>query len=441
MMRKGRLARLARLGGMAVGLAGDATAAATDLVAHSTDEAAERLHRHAAQRMLKVLGEMKGLPLKAGQMFSYIDEILPPEHKGIYNEMLGKLQVHTPPMEWEAVREVFVAEFNGKQPEQVFATFDREPIAAASIGQVYRATLEDGSPVVVKIQYPGVVDALRSDLDNAETMVTAMSAVMPKADLAHFVEDITSRIMEECDYVAEAEHQRTFRAAWQGVEQVIIPRTIDELCTGRVLVSEYLDGQEWAAMLESASPTRKNHYGMVIFRFVFESLFRHAMFNGDPHPGNYLFYPDGRVAFIDYGCVQRYSVEQEADFDELRHAVLAGSRGPAFQSLLGRVLGFPDEVDPEMKQLLEDYMHLTFLPITAPQPYTFTREYTRQLMKKGMDAKMVMTKKMLTGRNVNVFDSEHRGVAFLGRINFGLGSILTTLGTVGDFRSIIEEID
>ena len=86
-------------------------------------------------------------------------------------------------------------------------------------------------------------------------------------------------------------------------------------------------------------------------------------------------------------------------------------------------------------------MHLTFLPITAPQPYTFTREYTRQLMKKGMDAKMVMTKKMLTGRNVNVFDSEHRGVAFLGRINFGLGSILTTLGTVGDFRSIIEEID
>ncbi len=440
MMRKGRLARLARLGGMAVGLAGDATAAATDLVAHSTDEAAERLHRHAAKRMLKVFGEMKGLPLKAGQMLSYIDEILPPEHQGVYNEMLGNLQVHTPPMEWEAVREVFEAEFDGRQPEELFATFDREPIAAASIGQVYRATLPDGALVVVKIQYPGVADAVRSDLDNAETLVSAMSAVMPKADLAHFVEDIVSRMMEECDYVAEAGHQRAFRAAWEGVDQVVIPHTIDELSTGRVLVSEYLDGQEWAPMLEYASPTRKNGYGMVIFRFVFESLFRHAMFNGDPHPGNYLFYPDGRVAFIDYGCVQRYSAEQEEEFGELRHAVLAGSRGPAFQSLLGRVLGFPDEVDPEMKQLLEDYMHLTFEPITAPQPYTFTREYTRQLMKKGMDAKMVMTKKMITGRNVNVFDSEHRGVAFLGRINFGLGSILTTLGTTGDFRSIIEDI-
>ena len=436
-MRKGRLARLARLGGMAAGLATDAAGAAANLLVDTQRDAEIHFHRHAARRMMRVFGEMKGLPLKAGQMLSYIDEMLPPEHRHIYNEMLGSLQMHTPPMEWEDIQAVFHEDFDGKGPEEVFLAFDHEPLAAASIGQVYHAVMHDGSHVAVKVQYPGVAKAIESDLENAESLMSAMSHVMPKADFRHFVEDIISRIQEECDYEMECRNQQDFFQAWEDDTFVVVPQVVENFCTKRVLTSEFLHAHEWKEMLAITSDAQKVEYGKTIFRFVFQSLFCHSMFNGDPHPGNYMFYDDGRVAFIDYGCVQRYPVEQAEGFKKLRSAVLERVEGPEFQALLCEVFGVPEDLDPEMARILEDYMHLTFEPITAPQPYKFTREYAQKLLKQGMDAKMVMTKKLLTGKNVNIFDNEHRGVAFLGRINFGLGSILTTLGTSADFRSMV----
>ena len=392
------------------------------------------------RRMLEVFGEMKGLPLKAGQMLSYIDEILPPEHREIYNEMLGKLRRHTPPMEWADICEVFHEEFDGREPDEIFGRFDPEPIAAASIGQVYRGALSDGTEVAIKVQYPGVAEAIRSDLDNAETLVGAMSAVMPKADLLHFMQDIYGRIEEECDYTLELRNQRDFRQLWADDDTVVIPRAYDEVSTRRVLTSEFLDGAEYPQMLESAPDELKSRYGRKIFVFVFRSLYGAGMFNADPHPGNYLFWDDGRVAFIDYGCVQRYSPERRKALRDLRDAVLAGSEGRPFQELLLHVFGVPHDIDAEVMEMFEQYMHLSFEPITAPQPYRFTREYCQQLLKLGMEAKLLLTRKMLTRANVNLLDVEDTGMAFLGRINFGLGSILATLGTEGNFRALMEDI-
>ncbi|MDP7112522.1 MAG: AarF/UbiB family protein, partial [Myxococcota bacterium] len=166
MLRKGRLARLSRLGEMAVGFVGDAAGAGTRLATATSKAAATEFHERAARRMLEVFGEMKGLPLKAGQMLSYIDEILPPEHREIYNEMLGQLRRHAPPMEWVHICEVFHEEFDGREPDDIFGRFDPEAIAAASIGQVYRGALHDGTEVAIKVQYPGIAEAIRSDLDN-----------------------------------------------------------------------------------------------------------------------------------------------------------------------------------------------------------------------------------------------------------------------------------
>lgn len=440
-MRKGRLGRLARLGGMAAGLAGDAAGAAARLTTARTEEAAASFHRHAARRMLRVFGEMKGLPLKAGQMLSYIDEVIPVEYRFIYNEVLGNLQLHTRTMELEDIEEVFCAEFDGKRPAEVFAHFDPEPIAAASIGQVYHAVTHEGAEVAVKVQYPGVLEAIESDLENVDTLVSAMSAVMPKTDMHHFVQDIVAKIQEECDYTMEADYQRAFVLAWAGDDKVVIPTVVDQYCTHRVLVQQFLHGQEWAEMQRVARPDQKMLYGREIFRFVFQSLFCHGMFNGDPHPGNYLFYPDGRVAFIDYGCVQRYPPEQRSLFQELRQAVLADLRGEPFQDLLRRVFGLPDDMDAEMQTVIEDYMHLTFEPFTRPQPYRFTREYTQQLLEKVMDAKMLMTRKLLSGKAGQIFETQHQGVAFLGRINFGLGAILVALETQADFRAMLAAMD
>ena len=442
-MRRGRLARLARLGGMATGLVGDVAGAATHLAHESADEAAALLHRRAAKRLARVLGEMKGLPLKAGQMLSYIDEVAPDEYRYIYRDLLGSLQTHTPSMDWDQVQEIFAESYGGKSTFQVFKRFEPEPIAAASIGQVYRAQLDDGSQVAVKVQYPGVAEAVENDLANVGVLVSAISHLVPKTDFSHMVDDIAARVFEECDYEREMRNQRDFGAAWQGEPDVVIPRVYEELCTERVLVSEYIDAQEWPQMLAGASPELKCLYGRTIFRFVFRSLFWDGMFNGDPHPGNYLFYPDGRVAFIDFGCVQRYSRQQAQGFTDLARAALARTRGPEFRRMAERVFAMPPDLDPDMVSLMEEYLHLTFTPVTAPQPYRFDRAYSKQLFSHAMQLKQTMSLKMLRGKTAYPIDFKRSdgGVVFLGRIVFGLASILSTLGTEGDFRAILEDLD
>ena len=222
---KGRLARLARLRGMATGLVADVAEAGATTVTKGTSKAAAHLHRRAAQRMLRVFGDMKGLPLKAGQMLSYIDEFVPPEHRPIYEDVLGRLQMHTPPMPWEVVEQMFTEEY-GEGPDTLFARFDHEPIAAASIGQVYHAVTHQGREVAVKVQYPGVVDAVHSDLANAGSLVSVMSTVMPGADFGSLLEHVTHSIMGECDYVAEAAHQAEFHAAWAHDDTVYIPEVL-----------------------------------------------------------------------------------------------------------------------------------------------------------------------------------------------------------------------
>jgi len=426
---------------MAVGLAGDAVGATGSLLTATAKESQATFHRHAARRMLRVFGEMKGLPLKAGQVLSYIDELLPEEHRHIYNEMLGNLQMHTPPMDWEDVERVFKEEFEGQGPLEVFGAFEHEPIAAASIGQVYHAHTKDGDEVAVKIQYPGVAEAIHSDLQNVDTLMSTMSAVIPKADFKHFMDDALSRIEEECDYTIESQNQRDFERAWAGDPWVVIPKTYEALSTRRVLTSEFLHAHEWKEMLQVAPEDLRKRYSGTLFRFVFTSLFQHGMFNGDPHPGNYLFYPDGRVAFIDYGCVQRYSDEQTQAFRDLREGVLSGARGEAFHEIVRRVFSLPADMDEEMVSFFENYLHLSFEPATAAQPYRFTRAYTKEILNKMMDLKLLLAKKMLSRKNVNFWESEDAGIAFLGRINFGLGSILTSLDSEVDYRGILEGIE
>ncbi len=438
-MRKGRLARLARLGGMAMGLVGDAAAATTHLVSSDSGVGAS-FHGKAAQRLLKVFGEMKGLPMKAGQMLSYIDEILPEEHRKVYAKLLGGLQARTPPVSWEAIEQVFKADFDGRGPEELFAHIEHEPMAAASIGQVYVARLADGREVAVKVQYPGEAAAVRYDQRNVESLVGAMSALMPRADMRPFVEDIVAKLADECDYELEAQAQTDFATCWADDAWVRVPAVVPEYSSRRVLTSELLHAKPWAEMLEAASAEERRIYGATIFRFVFQSLFCYGMFNGDPHPGNYLFYPGGKVAFIDYGCVQRYTDDQASAFRELRLAVLSGDSGPHLRALLDRAFGLPPDLDDQVHKLLADYFLLSFEPVTAPQPYRFERAYTRRLLNMGMEAKKVLTKRMIFSRKANPFGKQTASITFLGRINFGLGSILATLGGELDCRSIIAEL-
>jgi predicted unusual protein kinase regulating ubiquinone biosynthesis (AarF/ABC1/UbiB family) len=308
--RLGRSAKLgAAIGGQATRYAG--TAAAN--IARSEERAQERTelrHVEAALKMVSVLGEMKGAAMKIGQMASFIDiDFLPPEYREIYQEQLAKLRAQAPAMPWEKVREVLVEEYDGRQPEKVFASIEEDAFAAASIGQVHRATLHDGSAVAVKIQYPGVAEALESDLANAGIIVRVARALAPGLDAKAVAGELRERVLEELDYEYEAQNQRAFARAYEGHPFIYVPKVHSRLSRRRVLVSEYVDGRDFEEVKRLPQDER-DIFGEIVFRFCFGSIYHLQHFNADTHPGNYLLMDDGRVAFLDFGMTKRLQPEQ-----------------------------------------------------------------------------------------------------------------------------------
>lgn len=437
-VRSGRFARVAMLGGMAARLAGDAASAATQFAKTAAKEqAARRLHERAAKTLAASLGDMKGLPMKLGQMLSYIDDFVPAEHRDLYRETLRDLQARARPMLWESIEALIVEELGGP-PDEVFATFNREPIAAASIGQVYRATMKDGREVAVKVQYPGIGAAIESDLKNIDSVVGALTTALPRFDVEQSVNDLTARLSEECDYTVERANQERFADAWRDDPTVFIPATVAELSGHRVMVSEFVEGLSWQEMLETATPALRNQYGCAIFRFVFRSLYVHGMFNADPHPGNYIFLPEGRVAFLDFGCVQSFDRQLLVGFTAVRQLALEGVRGDRFRTAFSQSYGIPRDLDDTLWKFIEDYMYLSFEPAIAPQPYRYGRSYTERLARETMQLKKELGKRLL---KIGIFETKRTGVVFLHRINFGLNSILATLGAEADFQKMVEQIN
>ena len=351
----GRVTRSARLG-TAIGTQATryaGTKAAN--LARSDERSKERLegrHVETALRMVSVLGEMKGAAMKIGQMASFIDtDFLPPEYREIYQEQLAKLRAHAPAMPWEQVREVLAEEYERDNPEDLFGSIEPEAYAAASIGQVHRATLRDGSPVAIKVQYPGVAEALESDLANAGVLVRLARAVAPGLDAKAIAAELRERVLEELDYEYEAQNQRAFARAYDGHPFIYVPKVHSELSRRRVLVSEFVEGREFE-QVKTLDQDERDIFGEIVFRFCFGSIYHLQHFNADTHPGNYVLMDDGRVAFLDFGMTKRVTPGQ-IQLEQL--AIDAASRDDpeALRSEL-HDLGFivdPDRIDAE--RLLE----------------------------------------------------------------------------------------
>jgi len=308
--RVGRSAKLgAAIGTEATRYAGTA---ATN-VGRSDERKAERLenrHLDAALKMAAVLGEMKGAAMKIGQMASFIDiEFLPPEYREIYQRQLAKLRSHAPAMPWKKVRAVLEEEYEGKPVDSLFSSFEEEAFAAASIGQVHRATLPDGRPVAVKVQYPGIADALESDMANAGIIVRLAKALAPGLDAKAVAGEIRERVLEELDYEYEAQNQRAFARAYDGHPFIYVPKVHSALSRRRVLVSEYVEGLDFE-QVKTLDQYDRDLFGEIVFRFCFGSIYHLQHFNADTHPGNYLLMEDGRVAFLDFGMTKRLTPEQ-----------------------------------------------------------------------------------------------------------------------------------
>jgi predicted unusual protein kinase regulating ubiquinone biosynthesis (AarF/ABC1/UbiB family) len=355
---KGRLRRSAKLGS-ALGVQGARYAGTKAVsVARSDEGAQEKLesrHLETALRIMGTLGEMKGAAMKLGQLASFIDtEFLPPEYREIYQEQFAKLRTSAPAMPWKRVVKVLEEDYEGEPVAELFADFEHEAFAAASIGQVHRAELHDGQRVAVKIQYPGVAEALESDLRNASVIVRLAKAIAPGLDPKAIAAELRERVLEELDYEHEAQDQRTFARAYREHPFIYVPDVFTRLSRRRVLVTELVEGRDFE-QVKDLPHEQRSRFGEIVFRFAFGSIYHLQQFNADAHPGNYLLMDDDRVAFLDFGMTKR--IDREQIQLEQRAVDAAARRDPESLREALHDLGFvksPSKLDAE--RLLDHVM-------------------------------------------------------------------------------------
>jgi predicted unusual protein kinase regulating ubiquinone biosynthesis (AarF/ABC1/UbiB family) len=346
--RVGRTAKIGRLAaGQAIRQAGT-QAANVARTKEGRKLALERRHIEAAEQIVTALGTMKGAAMKVGQVMSFLDVgLVPEDYREEFQHRLAALRDSAPKVSFKDMGKVIEEEL-GEKLKDVFDEFDQEPIAAASIGQVYRARMaEDGREVAVKVQYPGVAAAVRSDMQNLGLILRLVKRIAPGLDPQAIGNEIRNRIEEELDYELEAQNQRTLARIFRGHPFIFVPPVVTSLSRERVMVSEYVEGTGFEA-LKAYAQEERDRIAEIQFRFYFGCLYRHHQFSGDPHPGNSMLMADGRMAFLDFGLFKRMpagAVELEI---RVARAIIEGDKDTIMR--LGTESGFfpePEKFDPD----------------------------------------------------------------------------------------------
>jgi predicted unusual protein kinase regulating ubiquinone biosynthesis (AarF/ABC1/UbiB family) len=376
-----------------------------------------------AQDVADTLGTMKGVLMKIGQLASYVDDGLAPPARRV----LGRLQDSVPPMSAELAAGVVKDEL-GDVPERVFREWDPRPIAAASIGQVHRAITGDGQAVAVKVQYPGIAETIAADLGNVALIRSLLKMAAPSQDVTALIEELRARIGEELDYRLEADHQRLFAAYFDGHPTARVPNIIDELSTGRVMTSELAGGARFGEML-SWSQEERDLAAETIYRFTFRSLYELRAFNGDPHPGNYLFEPGGRVTFLDFGLVKHFTDKELAPLVAMIEALCVHDDPEGFRRAMEQA-GFLKPGAPIGTDQVVAHMALFYESIRQAGPRTMTSEYASSVARRYVDFKSPLA----------AYASIPRSYVIVQRINLGLFAILGEMNATADWRRISEEI-
>jgi predicted unusual protein kinase regulating ubiquinone biosynthesis (AarF/ABC1/UbiB family) len=352
--------------------------------------AATRQQLKSAQALVKVFASMRGAAMKVGQTLSAVDlGMVPEEIRPEFQAILAQLQQGADPVSFKAITKVIESDLGGKLKES-FADIDPEPLAAASIGQVHRATLHDGRDVVVKVQYPGIAEAIHADMQNLRLGLKLLSAIAPGIDTGAIAGEIRERITEELDYELEAGNQRAMARVYRGHPFVVVPDVVTDLCRERVIVSDFVDARRFADFASSSTQAERDRVGEIVVRFYLNGPMRHRLLNGDPHPGNTLFFDDGRVAFLDFGFFKRMG---DAEVEHLVQTTQATYRQDA-QGLLDIVAAIGAlPPDPRLAQpFLENYdaifgwlMREDPLTVDARQTADMMRRYTAMRGQDGFD--------------------------------------------------------
>lgn len=385
---RGRIRRTMPLAGFT------ARAATARLVAGAREKAGdagalERFHERTAEHYVDLLGHSKGALMKAGQFFSMIDvDALGNGGFARYQKVLSRLQTDAPPMTPTLLHAVLLTELQ-RPADELFATFDDAPMAAASIGQVHRALMHDGRDVVVKVQYPGVDEAIRGDLANAELLATFLrfltAASGMKADVRTMAREATARLTEELDYRHEADMITRFSELYRDHPFIRIPEVVPELSGDRVLTMTHLDGIDWSAA-QLADQDLKNTWAEVIHRFSYANYRHSNLMHADPHPGNYRFRADGTVGFVDFGCVRILPEHIRRGWIAMGRAAIEGRKND-LRAVMTE-LGFLD-ADPTLTadDLYHWFSQMLYEVLAPEQPVTYNQATTDRALRNLFDTR------------------------------------------------------
>jgi predicted unusual protein kinase regulating ubiquinone biosynthesis (AarF/ABC1/UbiB family) len=384
----------------------------------------------AAEQAVALLGNLRGLAAKVGQMASYVDGFVPEAQREAYERILSGLQNATTSSPFSQVSALIEDEL-GAPLSVLFAELDETPMASASIGQVHRARLhaaqgeELGVEVAVKVQHPGIESAIETDLNSAGTLASFVSALGPKAMNVRAVHDeVAERFREELDYRLEARRQSAFAVFHAGDAKIHVPCVIASHSSRRVLTSELVRGHDFAYATQ-APETQRRDYAQTLWRFVFKAILVEGMFNADPHPGNYIFHEDGRISFLDFGSVQVLEPAYFAAARGMHQAALSNDEA-AFRVSAARACQTrpgPYETD------LLGYLWRCFDPLKQ-SPYRLQRSYVADVVRSTQDLKRHMLNKK---SNVTPPPS---GVVLLNRLQFGFYSVLARLDVTVDYAAL-----
>ena len=324
-----RIRRLSKIGGVAASTTAKQLGTRAANVGRSEEagrKAMERRQMETAEQIVSVLGTMKGAAMKLGQVMSFLDVgLVPEEFREEFQAKLAELRDAAPKVSFKDMKKVIESEY-GEKIDDVFESFEPVPIAAASIGQVYKAHLDGGRAVAVKVQYPGVNTAVRADMQNLTVILRLMKRVAPGLDAKALGTEIRERIEEELDYELEASNQRRLARIYRGHPFIVVPDVITDLSRERVVVTEFVEGRGFEEM-KQLDQDERDRIAEIVFRFYFGCMYRHRQFSGDPHPGNCILLDDGKMAFLDFGLFK--TIAQEAADFELEAQRLASERRAA----------------------------------------------------------------------------------------------------------------
>ncbi|WP_233489056.1 AarF/ABC1/UbiB kinase family protein [Blastococcus sp. TF02-09] len=426
-MPRGSVSRTARLASLPLGAAGRATLGlGKRLSGQSADAVSAELQQRTAEQLFAVLGQLKGGAMKLGQTLSVFEAAVPEEMSAPYRQALVKLQEEAPPMPVRTVHAVLAQQLGGTW-RQRFAEFDDQPAAAASIGQVHRATWRDGRDVAVKIQYPGAATALMADLNQLSRFARLFAVLFPGMDVKPLIAELKARVVEELDYSLEADAQRGFSAAFADDPQIVVPRVVAS--APKVIVSEWLEGTPLSRIIASGTREQRDRAGLLMAVLHFSAPERAGLLHADPHPGNFRLMADGRLGVIDFGATARLPDGHPEPIGRLLRWALEGRAEEVLADLRSEGFVLPTaQIDA---QGVHDFLRPMLDPIAEPQ-FHFTRAWMQEQAARIADPRLEASR---LGRQLNLPPA----YLLIHRVTIGSIGVLCQLDAEGGFRGVLEE--